>query len=70
MTGGEMVGWHCQPDGHELERALGAGEGQEAWRAVAHGAARSRTRPSDHHEQQPQRKPSAGRLTRRISLEM
>ena len=29
VTEGEMVGWHHQLDAHELEQALGDGEGQE-----------------------------------------
>ena len=28
MTDDEMVGWHCRLDGHEVEQALGDGEGQ------------------------------------------
>ena len=28
MTGGEMVGWHHQLNGHEFEQAPGVGEGQ------------------------------------------
>ena len=28
MTENEMVGWHCQLDGHEFEQALGVGNGQ------------------------------------------
>ena len=28
MTEDEMVGWHHRLDGHELEQALGAGDGQ------------------------------------------
>ena len=28
MTEDEMVGWHCQLDGHQFEQALGVGEGQ------------------------------------------
>ena len=28
MIEGEMVGWHDQFDGHELEHALGVGNGQ------------------------------------------
>ena len=28
MTEDEMVGWHHRLDGHELEKALGVGEGQ------------------------------------------
>ena len=27
-TEDEMVGWHCQLDGHEFEKALGDGEGE------------------------------------------
>ena len=30
MIGDEMVGWHHQPNGHEFEQALGAGNGQES----------------------------------------
>ena len=30
MTEDEMVGWHHQLDGHEYERALGIGDGQES----------------------------------------
>ena len=30
VTEGEMVGWHHQLDAHELEQALGDGEGQES----------------------------------------
>ena len=46
MTDDEMVGWHHCPDGHEFEQALGDGEGQEAWRAAVHGAAKRWTRLS------------------------
>jgi len=28
MTEDEMVGWHHQLDGHELEQAMGLGNGQ------------------------------------------
>ena len=28
MTEDEMVGWHHQPDGHELQHTLGNSEGQ------------------------------------------
>ena len=28
MTEDEMVGWHHRPYGHELEQALGVGDGQ------------------------------------------
>ena len=30
MTEDEMVRWHHQPDGHEFEQTLGAGEGPES----------------------------------------
>ena len=30
MTENEMVGWHHRFDGHELEQALGAGDGQRS----------------------------------------
>ena len=28
MTEDEVVGWHCQFDGHDFEQALGVGDGQ------------------------------------------
>ena len=28
MTDDEMAGWHHRPDGHESEKAPGAGDGQ------------------------------------------
>ena len=28
MTENEMVGWHHRLDGHEIEQALGVGDGQ------------------------------------------
>ena len=43
MTEDEMVGWHHRLDGHEFEQALGVGDGQEAWHAVVHEVAKSRT---------------------------
>ena len=36
-----MVGWHHQLDGHEFEQAPRVGGGQEAWRAAAHGVAKT-----------------------------
>ena len=42
-----MVGWHHQLNGREFEPAPGVGDGQEAWRAVVHGVAKSRTQLSD-----------------------
>ena len=47
MAEGEIVGWHHQLNGHEFERTLGDGEGQEAWHAAVHGVAKSRTYLSD-----------------------
>ena len=43
MTEDEMVGWHHQFNGHELEQTPGDGEGQEAWHAAVHGVAKSWT---------------------------
>ena len=41
VTEDEMAGWHHQLDGHGFEEALGAGDGQEAWRAEIHGISKS-----------------------------
>ena len=49
-TEDEMAGWHHQLDGHEFGWTLGVGDGQEAWRAVIHGVAKSRTGLSDWTE--------------------
>ena len=38
-----MVGWHHQLDGHELEEALGVGDGQGGLHAAVHGVAESDT---------------------------
>ena len=46
-TEDKMIGWHHQLDRHEFESALGVGDGQEAWCAVVHGVAKSRTRLSE-----------------------
>ena len=50
MTEDEMVGWHHWLNGHEFEQAPGDGEGLEAWHAVVHGVAKSRTWLSDWTE--------------------
>ena len=42
-----MTGWHQGLSGRELEQTPGDGEGQEAWRAAVHGAAKSQTQLSD-----------------------
>ena len=47
MTEDEMVGWHHRLNGHELEQALGVGDGQEAWHAAVHGVAKSQTQLSN-----------------------
>ena len=43
-TEDEMVGWHHWLNGHEFEKALGVGDGGEAWHAAVHGVANSQTR--------------------------
>ena len=50
MTEDEMVGWHHWFNGHELEQALGVGDGQEAWHAAVHGVAKSQTQLSNWTE--------------------
>ena len=47
MTEDEMTGWHHQLNEHEFEPTQGDGEDREAWRAVIHGVAKSRTLLSD-----------------------
>ena len=49
-TEDEMAGWHHRLDGCESEWTPGDGDGREAWRAVIHGVAKSRTRLSDWTE--------------------
>ena len=46
-TEDEMIGWHLRLDGHEFEQAPGVGDGQEAWCAAVHVAAKSWTLLSD-----------------------
>ena len=43
----EMVGWHHRLNGHEFEKALGVGDGQEAWCNAVHGVAKSQTQLSE-----------------------
>ena len=43
MTEDEMAGWQHRLNGHEFEKTLGVGEGQEAWRAAVHAVTKSRT---------------------------
>ena len=47
MTEDEMVEWHHRLDGHEFEKALGAGDGQGSLDAAVHGVAKNQTRLSD-----------------------
>ena len=42
-----MVEWHHQCNGHEHGQTPGDGEGQGAWHAVIHAAAKGRTRLGD-----------------------
>ena len=42
-----MIVWHQWLNGHELEQALGVGDGQEDWRAAIHGVTKSWTWLSD-----------------------
>ena len=49
ITEDEMVGWHHQLEGHGFGWTLGVGDGQ-AWRAVVHEVAKSRTWLSDWTE--------------------
>ena len=47
MTEDEMVGWHHRLDVRGFGWTLGVVIDREAWRAVVHGLAKSRTRVSD-----------------------
>ena len=41
VTEDEMVRWHHWLNGHELEKALGDGEGREVWQAAVHGVSKN-----------------------------
>ena len=49
-TEDEMAGWHHWLDGHQFEWTPGVVMDREAWRAVNHGVAKSRTRLSNWTE--------------------
>ena len=47
MTENEIVGWHHQLDGHEIEQPMGDGKGRGSLRAAVHGISKSWTQLSD-----------------------
>ena len=47
MREDEMAGWYHRLNGYWFGWALGVGDGQEAWRAVVQGVAKSWTGLSD-----------------------
>ena len=47
MTEDEMVGWHHQLNGHELEQAPGVGDRQGSLACCSHGVAKNQTRLSN-----------------------
>ena len=46
-TKDEMVEWHHQLDGHEVEWTLGVGDYREAWHVAIHGVPKSQTGQSN-----------------------
>ena len=50
MIEDEMAGWHHRLDGHGFGWTPGVGDDREAWHAVVHGVAKSRTWLSDWTE--------------------
>ena len=49
-TEDKMVGWHHPLYGHELESALGVGDGQGSLAAAVHGVAKSQTQQGEWTE--------------------
>ena len=47
MTEDKMVGWHHRLNGRDLGKLREMVKDREAWRAVAHGVAKSQTRLSN-----------------------
>ena len=50
MTDHKIVGWHHQLSGHEFGYTPGVVTDREAWHAMVHGVAKSRTQLSDWTE--------------------
>ena len=42
-TEDEMLGWHHQPNGHELSKLRKIVKGREAWRAAVYGVTMTQT---------------------------
>ena len=57
MTEDEMIGWHHRLDGHEVEQALGLGDGQGSL-ACSHSCPLSRwCHPTPHKQYEKAEKP-------------
>ena len=52
VTENEMIGWHHQLNGYELEQTPRDSEGWGAWHAVVHGVAKSWIRLITEQQQQ------------------